>query len=119
MGEVVTYANNKVQCFCQIKLESGERILVSIAAAPTPSVKIMKLGFFGLIPIQTIWEHNPTMTGGYDAYVRKMMAMFQDAFALEPKHPLDILRDRLLPCTSIADVRESLLDAEHSASDSQ
>jgi hypothetical protein len=117
MGKVVTYANNKYQCFCQIKLDNGERVLISIANAPTPSVKLRKLGFLGLWPLQTIWEYNPTMAGGYDAYVRKMMKMFQDPLAGEPKHPLDILRDRLLPCKSISEVRDSMLEAEHNLSE--
>lgn len=117
MGKVVTYANNKYQCFCQIRLDSGERVLISIASAPTPSVKLMKLVFFGLWPIQTIWEYNPTMAGGYEAYVQKMMKMFQDPLAVEPKHPLDILRDRLLSCRSVSEVRDSLFEAERNISE--
>ena len=91
-------------------------MLISIASAPTPSIKIFKMGLFGIFPIQTIWEYNPTMAGGYEAYVRKMMMMFQDPLAKELKHPLDILRDRLLPCRSIAEVRDSLFNAERSVS---
>jgi len=117
MGKVVTYKNNKYQCFCQIKLDNGEKVLISIASAPTPSIKLMKLGFLGMWPIQTIWEYNPTMAGGYDAYVQKMMKMFQDPLAVELKHPLDILRDRILPCKSISEVRDSMLEAEHNISE--
>ena len=93
-----------------------QQSLISIAAAPTPSVKVFKMGFFGMFPVQTIWEYNPTMAGGYDAYLRKMMLMFQDPFAEELKHPLDILRDRVLPCKSISEVRDSFFNAERSAS---
>ena len=57
------------------------------------------------------------MAGGYDAYVQKMMKMFQDPLANEPKHPLDVLRDRLLPCRSISEVRNSMLEAEHNLSE--
>jgi hypothetical protein len=60
VSTVVTYRNNERQCFCQIKFDTGERALISIAAAPTPSVKVLKLAFGGLIPRQTIWEYNPT-----------------------------------------------------------
>lgn len=116
MGKVVTYANNNYQCFCQIKLDNGERVLISIATAPTPCVKLVKLVFFGLWPIQTIWEYNPTMAGGYEAYVRKMMIMFQNPLDVEPKHPLDIFRDRLLLCKSISEVRDSLFEAERNLS---
>jgi hypothetical protein len=93
-------------------LDNGERILISIASVPTPSIKIMKLGFLGLWPIQTIWEYNPTMAGGYEAYVRKLVEMFVDPLDEEPKQPLDALRDRLLPLRSISEVRNSLFEAE-------
>ena len=52
------------------------------------------------------------MAGGYEAYVQKMMIMFQYQSATEPKQPLDVLRDRLLQCRSISEVRDSLLEAE-------
>ena len=116
VGAVTHYANNKFTCCCSIKLANGERVFISIASAPTPSVKIQKMALFGIVPVQTIWEYNPVMAGGYDAYVRKTMRMFQDPLADEPKHPLDILRDRLLPCRSISEVRETLFRAERSIS---
>ena len=53
MGEVVTYANNSQQCYCQIKFESGERVLISISGPPNAGVKIMKL-LFGIIPTQIV-----------------------------------------------------------------
>jgi len=53
MAEVVAYANNSCQCVCQIKFESGERVLSSIAGLPNAGVKIMKL-LFGNIPTQTV-----------------------------------------------------------------
>jgi len=56
------------------------------------------------------------MAGGFDAYVRKMILMFQDPLASEAMHPLDILRDRLLPCRSISDVRNTLFKAERKVS---
>ncbi len=115
-AKVTHYANNKFMRCCSLKLWSGERVLISIASAPTPSVKIFKMGLFGMFRVQTIWEYNPTMAGGYDAYIRKMIMMFQDPLAMEPKHPLDILRDRLLPCKSISEVRDSLFNAERSVS---
>ena len=87
MSKVVTYANSKHLCYCQIKLDSGERVLISIASDPKPSVQLKKLCFFGLWPIQTIWEYDPTMAGGYEAYVRKMMQMFQDTSDLGAKTP--------------------------------
>lgn len=104
MSSVVTYANNERQCFCQSKFDSGERVLISIAAVPTPSIKVMRLALGGLIPRQIIWEYNATMAGGPDAYVRDLMEMFPP----DPNshvHPLDIIRDTLLRCSSIEDAR--------------
>jgi len=40
--------------------------------------------------------------------------MFCGPFASELKHPLDTFRDRLLPCKSITEVRNSLFEAERS-----
>ena len=51
MSEIVRYSNTKLTCYCQIKLDSGERILVSIATTPTPCVKIRKLIWNGMSPI--------------------------------------------------------------------
>lgn len=109
MSKIVTYKNDKYRCFCQIKLDSGERILISIAAIPTPSIKVSKLAL-GLVPIQTIWEYNPTMAGGYEAYAKKTFDMFVNPEA--PKHPLDAIVDTLLPCKSIEEVRYVFLEGE-------
>lgn len=114
MGKVVTYAKNSRQCFCQIKFESGERILISIAGTPAASVKIMKLGLLGIFPMQTIWEYNAAMSGGFDAYVHNLCLMFPDPSPKEPKHPLDNIRDYLLPCRSIREAMDSLVATERS-----
>jgi hypothetical protein len=114
MSSVVTYRNNSLQCFCQIKLDSGERVLISIASAPTPSIKVLKLVLGGLIPIQTVWEFNPTMAGGYYHYVNRLISMF--ASEDNPtKHPLDAIRDVILECKSIDEVRLTLLSLEAAA----
>ncbi|GAO35921.1 hypothetical protein SCT_1317 [Sulfuricella sp. T08] len=104
MGKVITYAKNNKQCFCQIKFESGERILISISGPPNAAVKIFKLGFFGTIPIQTVWEYSAKIAGDFDAYIHGLQLMFP-----EIKHPLDDIRDRLLVCTSISEARNYLL----------
>lgn len=110
MAKVVTYANNASQCFCQIKFDSGERILISIAGPPSASVKIIKL-VLGLIPAETVWECSATMVGSFDSYAHKLQLMFP-----ELKHPLDSIRDRMLACKSISEARELLLAIEQRAS---
>jgi hypothetical protein len=64
MSSVVNYANNERQCFCQIRFDSGERVLISIAALPKPSVKIIRVTLGGLVPRETIWEYSVDRTGG-------------------------------------------------------
>ncbi len=110
MGEVVTYANNGSQCFCQIKFESGERVLISVSGPPNAGVKIMKL-LFGIIPTQTVWECSAAMAGGFDDYVHKLHLIFP-----EVKHPLDSIRDRLLICKSIREATDSLIAIQQSVS---
>jgi hypothetical protein len=107
MSSVVNYANNDRQCFCQIFLDSGERILISMAARPTPNTKIFKLGFFGVIPTKTIWAFTVEMAGDNHAYIHTLMTMFE-AFGEPLKHPLDAVRDVLLNCSSIAEVRQEI-----------
>ena len=114
-ARVVTYANTSRQCFCQLKLTSGERILISIASQPTPSTKVLKLKMGGFVPGPTIWEYNALMAGGYEAYVENLMIMFAEempADPAKPRHPLDAICDALSHCTSIDQVRHELLDRE-------
>jgi hypothetical protein len=110
MGKVVAYTNNSRQCFCQIKFESGERILISIAGQPNAGVKIMKL-LFGIIPTQTIWECSAAMAGGFDNYIHKLHLMFP-----ELKHPLDSIRDCLLACRSVPEAKDALLMTQRNSS---
>lgn len=116
MSKVVTYKNDERHCYCHIKLDNGDRVMVSIATAPKPNIKVYKMALGGLIPVRTIWEYNPTMAGGYYAYVKKMMDMFLESED-DIRHALDVIRDRLLPCSSIDEVRHLLLETEESVSD--
>ena len=45
MGEVVAKKDNALQCFAQLKLGNGDRVLISIARG---IVKVSKLGWLGL-----------------------------------------------------------------------
>jgi hypothetical protein len=114
-ARIVTYANNSRECFCQLKLASGERILISIASQPTPSTKVLKLKMGGLVPGPTIWEYNALMAGGYETYVENSMVMFAEEMLSDPnnpRHPLDAICEALSHCTSIDEVRHELLDRE-------
>jgi hypothetical protein len=106
MGTVVSYANNKRQCFCQIKFESSERILISISGPPNAAVKIYKL-LFAVIPVKTVWECSAITTGSFDRYVQRLNAMFP-----EVAHPLDSIRDRFLKLKSIQEALDMLVATE-------
>lgn len=123
MGQVITYKNNALMCFCQIRFENGDRILISIASKPTPTIAVVKLGLLGLRPKETIWSYSSSVAGSDDAFVQNLAKMFfpyheaQHLKNTDPNvpHPLDLLRDLLLPCRSIAEAREFLLRAEERA----
>lgn len=110
MTNVVTYAKNQKRCFCQIRFDDGNRILISISGPPNAAVKVWKMTFFGMIPTQTIWEYSATMAGGFDNYIHGLHLMFP-----EVKHPLDDLRDRLLGISSITMVRDYLQGIQNKA----
>ena len=96
MGKVITYKNEGSKgMFCQIKLESGERILISIAQN---GVKIFKLGFMGMIPVKTLWESND---------IAHIVEIFADP-ANPEKPPLDAIRDELIDCKSIKEILDKI-----------
>ena len=83
----------------------------AIASVPTPAIKVLRLALAGLLPRQTIWEYNPSMAGGYNAYVKNLMEMFPPD-PNGPVHPLDVIRNVLLQCSSIDEARRTLLERE-------
>jgi len=111
MSKVVTYANDERQCFCQIKFDSGERVLISVAGMPTPSIKIIQLAYFGMIPTKTIWEYNLQRAGTPESYVVNMIKMFPQK-KYGPLAPLDIIRDTLLACKSTEEAHTLLVERE-------
>jgi hypothetical protein len=96
MGKIVTYKNQGPRgMYCQIKLDSGERILISIAQ---PGVKIFKFSAGGLIPTKTIWESSD---------VPKMVELFADLN--QPEKPLlDAIVAQLIHCKSLQEIEQRL-----------
>jgi hypothetical protein len=85
MGKIITYKNEDVKgVFSQIKLDSGERVLISITAN---EIKIFKLKFFGVIPVKTIWKY-PV-----------------NDFS---EHPLDVLVEKVKNFNSIVQLQNEL-----------
>jgi hypothetical protein len=85
--------------------------LISIAGQPTPSIKVLRLAFAGLIPVKTIWELTPAKAGGNDAFVDYFMKMFLPD-QNEIRRPLAAIRDALLQCSSIDGTRRLLSERE-------
>jgi hypothetical protein len=93
MAKIITYRNEGSKgVFCQLKLESGERILISMTQNNT---KIFKLGLMGLVPMGTIWESSD---------IEEMIRIFADP-ANPEKHPLDAIIGKLIDCKSIDELK--------------
>jgi hypothetical protein len=108
MSKVIAYQNTDRVCFCQIKFESGERILVSIANVPHPDIKVIKL-LFRFIPYKTIWKFG---AAGEKRPQKKMIEMFSDHDPPKAKHPLDAIIIKLLPCRYCGEAVRVLREAE-------
>ncbi len=92
MAEVITY---KPGAYCQLKLASRERVLISSAQT---GIKIMKLGLCGLIPTKTIaaWP-----VSRLEAAIR----IFADEDN-PSQHPLEAIKTKLMTCSSIRDIEQ-------------
>ena len=116
MTKVVAYKNTDKVCFCQIKFQSRERILISIANVPEPSIRIIKL-LAGFIPYKTIWEFNAGRSEGKDPYAG-MISMLTDGKPSKADHPLDAIILKLIPCRSSYEAVIVLKQAEEAYSNS-
>ncbi len=92
MAEVITY---KPGAYCQLKLASRERVLISCAQT---GIKIMKLGLGGLIPTKTIadWPVSKLATAVH---------IFADE-TNPSQHPLEAIKNKLMTCSSICEIEQ-------------
>lgn len=100
MSKVITY---KEGCYSQIKLTSGERIMLSIART---GIVIFKMRFFGVYPGPKIAEWLP-----HDLH------RFRELFgggSLNPT-PLKLAVEKLISFDSISELREFLNKEPHDA----
>lgn len=94
MARIVTCRNDAGGCFCQLQLNSGERILISIAQT---GIQVRRLALGGIIPREVIANWRVEQ-------IPNAMHLFADP--RQPnKHPLDAIRDRLISLDSISAVR--------------
>ena len=92
MAEVINY---KAGAYCQLKLASRERVLISCAQT---GIKIIKLGLGGLIPTKTIAEWP-------FAQIEAAALIFADE-SNPTQHPLDAIKSKLMTCTSISEIEQ-------------
>ena len=111
MSYVVRERDDGNQCWCQIRFDSGERVLISIAGKPTVSVTVFRLLFGGLIPSKKVWELTSDQAEGHDAVVHEFMRMFMPD-QNDWRRPLEAIRDALLQCSSIEQARTMLSERE-------
>lgn len=92
MADIIAY---KPGAFCQLKLASRERVLISIAQT---GIKIMKLSLGGLIPTKTIADWPVSE-------LELVIRIFADE--TDPsQHPLDAIKNKLIACPSINDIEK-------------
>jgi hypothetical protein len=98
----VTYANNATQCFCQVRLESGERILVSGAQG---AIKVFRMRLFGMIPSGCL--------ATLDAHRLSTLFPFEMCYGLlQPEqmaHPLDLLSIVLSGIENVGEIEKFFL----------
>ena len=116
MSKVIVYKNTDRLCFCQIKFDSREKVLISMASVPHQSIKVIKL-LAGIIPYKTIWEFSAGPSGEKDGHDR-LLLMFRDRSSAQVKHPLDAIMLKLLQCRSCDEAATTLLQAEAKVSSS-
>ncbi len=110
MSKVIAYKNTEQHCFCQIKFDSRERILVSIASAPEYSIKVFKL-IAGIFPLKTLWEYKATSTTERDAH-KELITLLLGRGEKKADHPLDAIITKLVPCKSCDEAARMLQRAE-------
>ncbi|MBI5846903.1 MAG: hypothetical protein HZB31_02990 [Nitrospirae bacterium] len=100
MSKVIAYKNTDRHCFSQIRFDSRERILISVANTPVHSIKVIKL-LAGIIPYKTVWEYS-LPEEETDAHA-KLIGLFADKSGKKVDHPLDAITIRLLTCRSCSE----------------
>lgn len=109
MSKVIAYKNTDRHCFSQIRFDSRERILISVANHPVHSIKVIKL-LAGIIPYKTIWEFS--LPEGAANAEHKLITLFKDQSDKKFDHPLDAITTKLVACRSCSEAVWTLQQAE-------
>jgi len=109
VSKIIAYQNTDRHCFSQIRFDSRERILISVANTPVHGIKVIKL-LAGIIPYKTIWEFS-LPEGERDAE-GKLISLFAGQSSKKIDHPLDAITTKLLACRSCNEAVWILQQAE-------
>lgn len=101
MSKIITYKCNSSGKFCQIKLDDGNRILISMSQE---GARVYKLKWGGLLPSETIFDI-ATSDLFSDVYKFAMERLTEKSLAPDL---LDVFKEILLPCKSLAEVKNEL-----------
>lgn len=91
MGKVEAKTDTPQQCWARLRLESGEKVLISVAQV---GVKIFRLKWGGLVPGPTLWAS------------RSLVDVHETFFDHEKplQTPLDSIINKIIDCRSAAEV---------------
>jgi len=103
MSEIITYKNGPSGKYCQIKLDDGNRILISIAQT---GVKVMKLKWGGMIPSGDIFDIT-TQELFSEEYKHAREKLTEKSIALDM---LDVFKEILIECGSLEEAVKTLDD---------
>jgi len=98
MGRIITYKNaGEKGTFSQIKLDNGERILISVITnrGVQLGVEIFKLGKGGLFPTGSVWKTHD---------LDQMTVLFA-GFQQSRGNLLDAVVSKVIGCSSIDEVK--------------
>lgn len=101
MSEIITYSNSPTGKYCQIKLDDGNRILISIAQT---GIKVMKMKWGGILPAGDIFDIS-TQDLFSEQYKRARERLTKVSLELDM---LDVFKDVLLPCKTLDEAKKVL-----------
>lgn len=113
MSKVIAYKKTERHCFCQIKFDSRERVMVSIANVPDHSIRVIKL-VAGIFPLKTLWEYKAAAANEKTAH-KELIDLLLGQTGKKADHPLDAIIIKLQSCRSCSEALWALRQAEQHA----
>lgn len=106
MSEIITYQNDLSAQFCQIKLDDGKKILISVGNQKA----VVYLLIFGFLPLKKMFEVEAFNLLTNSFYVKTLQKMIETSKNI-PKfgfNQLEVMTTVLKPCRSIEEINKIL-----------